>query len=102
MPQPQRALMRVFLAGRLGLVTAEFDLDRCDIRLNDGTVESLPIGPGGWVVDSAAPVHALVDLALGQGANLSPGEIGAMTVATIHAMHVSAGQGGAMAEVVGP
>ncbi len=100
MPQGERALMRVFLAGSLGLVTAEFDLDRCEIRLNDGTRERLPLREGEWNVNSAGPVDALVDLALGTGRNQSSGEIGAMTTATIHAMLASAGQGGAMTDVV--
>ncbi|MDF0595276.1 Gfo/Idh/MocA family protein [Psychromarinibacter halotolerans] len=100
MPQGERALMRVFLAGSLGLVTAEFDLDRCDIKLNDGTRETLPLSAGDWAVNSAAPVDALVDLALGRGRNQSEGAIGAMTTATIHAMLASADKGGEMVGVV--
>ena len=102
MPQGLRALMRVFIAGSNGLLTAEFDIDRCAIRLNDGTAEDLPLAPGEWAVDSAGPVHALVDLALGRGENFSDGAIGAHTTATIHAMARSAEAGGAMVEVVGP
>lgn len=102
MPQGLRALMRVFVAGRDGLLTAEFDLDRCEIRRNDGIAEALPLAPGDWAVDSAGPVHALVDLALGRGENLSDGVIGARTTATIHAMMRSAAEGGAMVEVTGP
>jgi predicted dehydrogenase len=101
MPQGGRALMRVFIAGSEGLVTAEFDLDRCEIRFNDGRAENLPIGKDGWAVDPARPVHALVDLALGKGRNQSDGTIGAMTTATIHAMLASARQGGAMTPVMG-
>jgi predicted dehydrogenase len=101
MPQSSKALMRVFIAGSRGLVTVECDPERCDIRLNDGTIESLPIRPGEWLVDAARPVNAFVDLALGQGRNLSDGRIGAMTVATIHAMMESARDGGAMRKVMG-
>lgn len=102
MPQGLRALMRLFIAGRNGLLTAEFDLDRCSIRLNDGTAEDLPLAPGDWAVDSAGPVDALVDLALGRGENLSDGTIGARTTATIEAMARSAAEGGAMVAVAGP
>lgn len=100
MPQGERALMRVFLAGNRGLVTAEFDLDRCDIKLNDGHRERLPLSPGDWAVNSAGPVNALVDLALGRGRNQSDGSIGATTTATIHAMLRSAAEGGAMVPVM--
>jgi len=101
MPQSSKALMRVFVAGSRGLVTVECDLERCDIRLNDGTTESLPIRPGDWAVDAARPVNAFVDLALGRGRNLSDGRNGAMTVATIHAMLASARSGGTMHPVMG-
>jgi predicted dehydrogenase len=94
MPQGQRALMRLFIAGSAGLVTAEFDLDRCDIRLNDGTVESLPLAPGDWQLDNSAPVRALADLACGRGENLSNGSLGAITTATISAMVASAARQG--------
>lgn len=45
MLQSSSALMRVFVAGSNGLITADFDLGRCDIRLNDGQIESVPIAP---------------------------------------------------------
>ncbi|MSU90858.1 hypothetical protein GE300_14735 [Rhodobacteraceae bacterium 2CG4] len=99
MPQGERALMRVFLAGSLGLITAEFDLDRCEIKLNDGTREMLPLKPGDWAVNSAGPVDALADLALGRGRNQSSGSIGALTTATIHAMLRSAAEDGVMMPV---
>lgn len=102
MPEGDRALMRLFIAGREGLMSVEFDLDRCVISRNDGTREELPLAPGEWTVNSAGPVHALVDLALGRGNNLSDGTIGARTTATIHAMVHSAAEGGAMHAVVGP
>jgi predicted dehydrogenase len=101
MPQSSSALMRVFVAGSNGLITADFDLGRCDIRLNEGQSKTLPIAPGEWSVDPAAPVNALVDLALGRGRNQSDGRIGAMTTATIHAMLQSAKSGGTMLPVMG-
>jgi len=102
MPESSRALMRVFLCGSRGVALAEFDRNTGEIRTNDGPPEHLALGPDDWTVRSDGPVHALVDLALGRGANLSPGEIGAQTTATIAAMLASARAGGAVMPVAGP
>lgn len=101
MPQTMRALMRVFLCGAGGVALAEFDRGIGEFRLNDRPAERLELRPGDWDVVSTGPVHALVDLALGQGRNLSPGEIGAQTVATIAALIGSARAGGAPVAVAG-
>jgi predicted dehydrogenase len=55
MPQGNRGLMRIFLAGRDGMLTAEFDRDWCEIRRDDGAVRRLdiPKAPGPTV--AAAP-----------------------------------------------
>lgn len=95
MPQGNRGLMRLFIAGSEGVVIAEFDRDFCEIRRNDGSVERLDIPVGDWVYKCDGPVNALVDLALGQGANLSPGRVGAETTATIAGMLASSRAGGA-------
>lgn len=95
MPQGNRALMRLFLAGSNGMLTAEFDRDRCEIRTNDGATERLALAPDEWKYRCDGPVNALVDLALGNGRNLSPGRIGAETTATTAAMLASARSGGA-------
>lgn len=100
MPQGNRGLMRLFIAGSEGVLTAEFDRDWCEIRRNDGTVERLDLAPGDWVYNCRGPVDALVDLALGRGANLSSGHIGAATTATIAAMLDSARAGGAPRQVL--
>jgi predicted dehydrogenase len=90
MPQGNRALMRLFMAGSDGVLTAEFDRDWCEIRRNDGELERLDLKSGDWTYKCDGPVNALVDLALGRGRNLSPGHIGAQTTATIAAMLASA------------
>ncbi|MCL4189084.1 MAG: Gfo/Idh/MocA family oxidoreductase [Rhodobacteraceae bacterium] len=102
MPQTMRALMRVFLCGSGGVALAEFDRGIGEFRLNDRPAERVDLRPGDWDVVSTGPVHALVDLALGQGRNLSPGAIGAQTVATIAALLASARAGGAPVAVAGP
>jgi predicted dehydrogenase len=95
MPQGNRGLMRLFIAGSEGMLTAEFDRDWCEIRRNDGAVERLDLAAGDWAYNCRGPVNALVDLALGQGSNLSPGRIGAETTATIASMLASAKADGA-------
>lgn len=94
MPQGGRALMRLVVAGSRGVVTADFDRDSCEIRLDDGTVERLPLAPEDWRPNAARTVHALVDLALGEGRNCSPGSIGAVTTASIAALLESSAAGG--------
>lgn len=100
MPQGNRGLMRLFVAGSEGMLTAEFDRDWCEIRCNDGATERLDLAAGDWVYRCDGPVNALVDLALGEGRNLSPGRIGAETTATIAAMLASSGAGGAAQPVL--
>lgn len=94
MPQGNRGLMRLFIAGSEGMLTAEFDRDWCEIRRNNGSVERLDIPAGDWVYKCDGPVNALVDLALGRGTNLSSGRIGAETTATIAALLASGRAGG--------
>ncbi len=96
MPQGNRGLMRIFLAGREGMLTAEFDRDWCEIRRDDGTVRKLSIADGEWIYHGRGPVEALVDLALGGDASLnrSPGETGATATGVIAALLASAADGG--------
>jgi predicted dehydrogenase len=101
MPQGQRGLMRLFLTGSEGMLTAEFDRDWCEIRHSSGKLERLELSEGDWIYRCDGPVTALVELARGRGANLSPGRIGAAATATIAAMRASAGAGGAAQPVVG-
>jgi predicted dehydrogenase len=101
MPQGHKGLMRLFLAGSEGMLTAEFDRDWCEIRHASGETERLELAPGDWTYRCDGPVNALVDLALGHGSNLSPGTIGAATTATIAAMLASSRAGGAPQDVQG-
>lgn len=100
MPQGSRALMRLFIAGSEGVLTAEFDRDVCEIRRNGVAVQRLPLAEGDWIYRCDGPVDALVDLAQGRGHNQSPGEIGAATSATIAAMLQSARANGSPATVL--
>lgn len=97
MPQGNRGLMRLFLAGRDGMLTAEFDRDWCEIRRDDGTVRRIDVAEGEWIYHGRGPVEALVDLALGgdPSLNRSPGETGATSVGVIAALLASAAKGGA-------
>jgi predicted dehydrogenase len=102
MPQGNRGLMRLFLAGSEGVLTAELDRDWCEIRRNDGTTERLPLHEGDWVYRCDGPVHALAELAQGRGRNLSPGDIGAATTAAIAALLASAAHDGRPQSVYRP
>lgn len=101
MPQGNRGLMRVFIAGSGGVLSADFDRDLCEIKRHGQPTERLPIAEGDWIYRCDGPVNALVDLAQGRGKNLSPGEIGAATTATIAAMLASGKAGGAPQPVIG-
>jgi hypothetical protein len=94
--------MRLFVTGSKGTATLEFDRDSCEFHREDGSVRRFPIGDGEWKPRGAAPIDALIDLALGRGANRSPGEIGAATVATIAAMLKSSAGGGSRIDLFRP
>ena len=97
MPQGNRGMMRLVVAGREGMLSAEFDRDLCEIRREDGSVRRIEIAPGDWIYHCRGPVEALADLAGGadRARNQSPGETGATTVATIAALLASAAADGA-------
>ncbi len=101
MPQGNRGLMRIFIAGSGGVLAADFDRDVCEIKRHDAPPEHLALAAGDWIYRCDGPVNALVDLALGRGANLSPGDIGAATTAAIAAMLESSRAGGAAVSVLG-
>lgn len=94
MPEGERALLRLFVTGSGGLLEAEFDRDRCELRRHDGRGHATPVAPGQWAYHCEGPVHALVDLAQGAGENRSPGEIGAVATSVISAMLRSAREDG--------
>lgn len=95
MPQGNRGLMRLFIAGSGGVLSAEFDRDLCEWKTHDGETHRLDIPAGDWVYHCRGPVHALCDLAQGRGTSQSPGWIGAATTSTIAAMLASSAAGGA-------
>jgi predicted dehydrogenase len=99
MPEGHRALLRLTIAGTRGVMTLELDRDLAELRLDGGVIERFPIAPGEWAYNCAGPVHALVDLARGRGANHAPAEVGAATVAVIEAMRRSSLAGGAPVSV---
>jgi predicted dehydrogenase len=101
MPEGRRGMMRLVLVGREGLMEIELDRDRCAWCLHPGGEGSLDIAAGDWAYHCRGPVHALVDLAVGRGENLSPGEIGASTVGVLRAMLDSAASGGVPVAVSG-
>ena len=93
-PEGGRARLRLCIAGDAGILDLDVDLDRCVLERHDGAVERIPAPAGGWHYTCDGPVDALADLAQGRGANHSPGEVGARTVAIIAAMLQSARHGG--------
>ncbi|PXA97530.1 hypothetical protein DMC47_13315 [Nostoc sp. 3335mG] len=101
MPQGNRALMRLSLAGDAGLLTADFDTDRAEIRRHDGLIETMPLRTGDWIYNCVGPVNALVELAQGRGDNRSSGTAGAQAVGIIAGLLQSARAGGAPQPVRG-
>ena len=99
MPEGSRPLLRLVVSGSEGVMTVDVDRDVAELRLNDGTVRSIEVAPDSWVYECTRPVDALVDLAQGRGENLSPGKIGAATVAVIDAMLRSARAQGTPVEI---
>lgn len=94
MPQGNRALMRIYLAGSNGVIAAEFDRDFCEIRQANGKTKRLDLTDGDWAYSCDGPVDALVDLARNASTNRSTGINGAQTVATIAALLHSSQQDG--------
>ncbi len=98
MPQGNRGLMRLFLAGREGMLTAEFDRDWCEIR-RDGRQGPAPRcrrrrvdlpwprpGRGAGRPGSRAEIRRSIAL---------PAKTGATSVAVIAGLLASAAAGGA-------
>lgn len=102
MPQGNRGLMRLFITGTKGLLTAEFDRDHCEFRGFDGTEERFALSEGEWVYNCVGPIEALVELAQGRGRNQSSGEIGANSTAILAGLLTSAAANGAPQAVQGP
>ncbi|MEO8857289.1 MAG: Gfo/Idh/MocA family oxidoreductase [Burkholderiaceae bacterium] len=102
MPEGQRALLRLLVTGTGGVMEIELDRDRAVLHRHDGANRDFGITPGQWAYHCEGPVHALVDMALGNGVNLTPGSVGAATVAVIAALQASSRNAGASAVVFQP
>jgi predicted dehydrogenase len=102
MPEGRRALMRLHIACSNGLMVAEFDKDRAEVWRDDGYERRFEFADGAWSPHAPGPPNALVDLARGTGENLSPGIVGAQTVAVIRALLDSAAAGGVPQPVYRP
>ena len=102
MPEGKEALLRLLITGTDGTMEIELDRDRAVLHRHDGVNPAFDIAPGQWKYHCQGPVHAVVDQALGRGANLTPGAIGAATVSVIAAMAASAKEGGRSVAVFRP
>ena len=102
MPEGDEALLRLLITGTEGAMEVELDRARAVVHRHDGMNPSFETTPGQWNYHCDGPVHAVVDLALGRGANLTPGAIGAATVSVIAAMAASAKEGGCSVAVFCP
>ena len=102
MPEGRQALLRLIVTGTEGVMEIELDRDRAVTHRHDGADREFSVAPGQWNYHCEGPVHAVVDIALGHGSNLTPGSIGAATVSVIAALQASARDDGRSAEVFHP
>ena len=94
MPEPMPALLRLLITGDAGVLDIAVDQDRAALFRHDGAHQALPVAPGQWRYDCEGPVRALVALARGGPEaehDLSPGVVGAATVAVLHALKQGGG-----------
>lgn len=94
-PDLSRQQLRLYVGGSEGNLTLDVDLDRAEIRRQDGRHETITVPSGDWNYRCDGPVDRLIELAQGRGENLSPGAVGAQAVELIAAMRRSAEAGGA-------
>ena len=99
LPEGQRAILTLQLVGSEGVIDLAVHRDQVAIHRHDGSSPDFAFAPGDLVYRCDGPVHALVELAKGQGENLSPGAIGAATVDVIEAIQRSARSGGSTAAI---
>ena len=102
LPEGQRALLRLLIAGTEGVLDIEIDRDHAMLHRHDGAQRDLSVPAGQWNYHCEGPVHAVVDLAQGRGENLAPAHIGAATVSVIAAILAPAGNGGTSTAVYHP
>ena len=99
MPEGRRALLRLLVTGAQGVMEIELDRDRAVVHRHDGADRDFGVAAGQWGYHCEGPVHALVDLALGRGVNLTPGSVGAATVSVIAALVASSKGSGRSVDV---
>lgn len=87
------------LYGTQGSVVLDLETERLTLKLPNGVSETCEVPDGAWRYSCEGPANALVDIALGRGANESSGNIGARAVETIHALITSARDEGALATI---
>lgn len=80
--------------GEHGCVLIDIETERLILKLPDGVTEVVDVPPGSWQYSCEGPANALVNIALGAGANESRAEIGARAVETLAALVGSAQAGG--------
>ncbi len=102
MPEGQRAILSLQLAGSEGALDLAVHRDHVSIHRHDGRPQGVDFAPGDLVYRCDGPVNALVELAQGRGRNLSPGEIGAATIDLVEAMLRSSRDGGNAAGIAAP
>ncbi|EAR51853.1 putative oxidoreductase [Oceanicola granulosus HTCC2516] len=80
--------------GSQGSVLLDIETERLTLKLPDGKSETATVPEGAWRYSCEGPADRLVDIALGQGTNASPGHVGARAVEALHALIESARAGG--------
>lgn len=83
------------LYGSEGSVLLDIETERLVLKLTGGHMETKTVPAGAWAYSCEGPASRLVDIALGQGGNESPADVGARAVETLHALLTSRKAGGA-------
>lgn len=83
------------LYGDKGSLLLDIETERLVLKTPDGQSEVATVAPGAWAYSCEGPANRLVDIALGQGRNESPGHVGARAVEALHALLQSSANGGA-------
>lgn len=93
-PQGHGFEVDIRIYGEGGSLLIDIETERMILKLPDGSREDHSVPPGTWFYSCEGPANALVDVALGNGGNESPGDVGARAVETLHALVASAKAGG--------
>ncbi|ERP96391.1 hypothetical protein Q669_28895 [Labrenzia sp. C1B10] len=85
--------------GSRGSVLLDIETERLVLKLPDGKTQIAQVPSGAWKYSCEGPADRLVDIALGQGRNESPGHVGARAVETLHAI-VRSGKSGNSEQII--